>query len=144
MFYLINLKMRKALVLCVLLASFSVFAQTDKRISTLDFVQVQNDNYSETVYYYQNNWNVLREWAIEENYIHSYEFVRTKYSEEQPYHFILITTYANKAQFDKREENFEILIKRKGGSRLKNDIQPKDFRKLLNGHREAKHGFDVE
>ncbi len=136
--------MRKALTLSILFASFSALAQSDKRISTLDFVQVQNDNYEETLYYYQNNWNVLREWAIEENYIHSYEFVRTKYSEEQPFHFILVTTYSNKDQFDKREENFAILIKRRGGRRLKNEKQPNDFRKILYGQEAARHGFDVE
>ena len=136
--------MRKALALSILVASFGSLAQTDERISTLDFVQVLNDNYDETLYYYQNNWNVLREWAMEEKYIHSYEFVRTAFSEEQPFHFILITTYANQDQFDKREENFEILIKRRGGRRLKNEIQPGDFRKILFGQRAARHGFDVE
>ncbi len=136
--------MRKVLAFGTLFISISIAAQTDERISTIDFVQVLNDNYEETLYYYQNNWNVLREWAIEENVIHSYEFFRTEYSEEQPFHFILMTTYSNKEQFDKREENFEVLIKRKGGNRLKNEIQPGEFRKIIFGQDGARHGFDLK
>jgi len=70
-------------------------AQEDARISTIDFVQVQNENHAETLHYYQNNWKILREMAVEKEYIHSYEFLQVESSQSAPFHFILITTYAN-------------------------------------------------
>lgn len=125
----------------ILIFSFctGLSAQEDTRISTLDFVQVQNANHAEALHYYQNNWKVLREKAVEKKYIHAYEFLQVEASESAPFHFILITTYTDAEQYKIREENFAELIKERGALRLKNEKQPGDFRKIIFSKEEVKH-----
>lgn len=119
--------------------SYSSHAQSETRISSIDFVQVQNDNYEEAFYYYENNWRWLRELAVEKGYIADFEYFKVERTPETPYDLILITIYQNQNQADSREANFAELIEMKGSLRLLNDKQPGDFRKLLSGHNEAYH-----
>lgn len=116
-----------------LVCSFSsmAIAQEDSRITSLDFVQVLNENHAEALYYYQQNWQKLRETALVKNYIHAFQLLQTEPSEEAPFHFILITTYANAQQFEKREEHFGELIKERGKLKLLNAKEPGTFRKIL-------------
>jgi len=107
------------------------FAQIDDRLTTIEFVQVVNNNKEEALFYFQNNWKVLRDKAIEQNYIHSYQLLETPASDEAPFQIMLITTYQNKAQYDLREDHFQELIKERGGLKLLNDKKPKEFRKSL-------------
>ncbi|MEM6720458.1 MAG: hypothetical protein AAF611_14120 [Bacteroidota bacterium] len=107
------------------------FAQKDGRISTVDFVQIVDGNRAETMYYYEHNWKVLRVMALEKNYIASFEIMETPYSEEAPFHLMLITTYKNAAQYEQREKRFQELIKQKGKLELLNDKKPPAFRKNL-------------
>ena len=130
--------------LAVLIFAITCFAQTsqaqtDERITTLDFVQVLNDNRDEVIFYYENNWKVLREQAVKNNYIHSFEILETQRSEEAPFDFILRTTYANEEQYEIREENFRQLIEKRGPVRLMNDKKPGDFRKVIFSKEEVKH-----
>ena len=115
-----------------------VHGQHDDRISTMEFVQILDNNKEETIYYYQNNWKVLREMAIEKNYIHSYQLLETPV-EGEPFQIILMTTYANKEQYDRREDHFAELIKEKGDLRLLNDKQPAEFRKSLFSKEMVRH-----
>ena len=120
--------------ICIILFIISVqfsFAQKSERISTVDFVQIVNENSEEALFYYQHNWKVLREMALEKNYISSYEIMETSYSEEAPFHFMLITTYKNKLQYEAREKHFQELIKIKGKLELLNAKKPTEFRKTL-------------
>ncbi|MEP5611697.1 MAG: hypothetical protein ABJP45_05575 [Cyclobacteriaceae bacterium] len=135
--------MKKILVLCSSLICFGSFGQADERITSLDFVQVLNDNYEEAIYYYQYNWRILREWAVEEKVISSYEFFQTESTPDQPFDFILRTTYPDSARFALREENFERLIQKKGDLKLKNKLQPGDFRKILFSKELSRHGFTI-
>ncbi len=116
------------LVFCV---NFCVFSQQNTKISTIDFVKILNNNKKEIVYYYENNWEVLRKMAIKKNYIVSYQFLETKPNKESPFSFMLITTYKNKAQFNEREKHFDELIKAKGKLQLLNNKKPGEFRKTL-------------
>ncbi|MEM8569221.1 MAG: hypothetical protein AAGF85_22395, partial [Bacteroidota bacterium] len=95
------------------------------------FVQILDDNREEALFYYQNNWKVLREMAVKKGYIDSFELLEVEFTEDQPYHIILMTTFTNKDQFEKREEHFEELIKAKGSLRLLNEKKPGEFRKNL-------------
>ncbi|NAS12250.1 hypothetical protein GTQ38_09575 [Flavobacteriaceae bacterium R33] len=104
----------------------------------MDFVQILNDNKEETLFYYHNNWKVLREKALENNYIHAYELLETEATEDAPFQLILKTTYLNKEQFDQSEENFQKLIDEKGETRFLNEKRPPQFRKLL-FHKNLKH-----
>jgi hypothetical protein len=107
------------------------FAQENERISTVDFVQIVANNREEALFYYEYNWKALRAIALKKNYIVSYEIMETQCSEDAPFHLMLITTYANKAQYDQREKHFQELIKEKGKLLLLNDKQPREFRKNL-------------
>ena len=130
----------RVFILALFLSLGSVsFAQTDERISTFDFVQVLNDNREEALYYYQANWKALRVKALEANFIHSYELLEVEFSEETPYHFILITSYANEEQYLAREENFGALIEEQGELQFLNDKRPADFRKIVFGLEPVKH-----
>lgn len=51
--------MKKSLFALQLLLSILTIAQ-DQKISTVDFVQVLNDNKEEAIFYYENNWLGLR------------------------------------------------------------------------------------
>lgn len=67
--------------------------------------------------------------AINKNYIDSFQLLKSTFSDESPFHLILITTYSNKNQYDQREKNFTELIKEKGDLKLLNDKVPSEFRK---------------
>lgn len=114
-------------------------AQGETRISSIDFVQIINNNHEEALYYYQNNWRWLRDLAIEKGYIVDYEYYQVERTEETSYDLILITVYGNNAQTDAREDNFAELIELNGELRLLNEKQPAEFRKLLTGHEKAIH-----
>ena len=128
--------MRKLLFLSLSLI-WTVQISAQDKISSIDFVQIQNDNKAEALYYYQNNWKVLRESAIEKGYIHSFQFLEVEPTEEAPFHIILITTYGNEAQYAKREEHFSELIEARGDLRLLNEKKPGEFRKILFGKERA-------
>ncbi|WP_375558866.1 hypothetical protein ACE193_14120 [Bernardetia sp. OM2101] len=102
-----------------------------KKLSTIDFVQIVNNNKEEAIFYYQKNWKVLREMALEKEYINSFELFLMDSSEDTPFEIMLITTYTNKIQYQKREEHFAEIMKLKGGLELLNDKKPNEFRKTL-------------
>ncbi|WP_350285621.1 hypothetical protein [uncultured Croceitalea sp.] len=122
----------RALLLTIALGLYAMsYGQQNEKISTIDFVQILNNNKEEAIYYYQNNWKVLREMALEKEYIHSYEVLEPQMSEEAPFELMLITTYLGKDQYDSRETHFEELIKAKGPLSLMNEKKPNQFRKTL-------------
>ena len=123
--------MRLTILFIILSLSSISYGQTDDSITTIDFVQILNDNKEEAIYYYQHNWKVLREMAIQKNYIKSFQILETPDSEREPFQLMLITTYKNKIQYDLREDHFSELIKEKGELKLMNDKKPGDFRKTL-------------
>lgn len=115
---------------CLILFSNSIIAQTDREITSTDFVKILNENTKEALFYYENNWKQLRIKALEKGYIKSYKLLQIIDSNAE-FQLLLQTTYANKAQFDKREEHFQELIKAQGAVKLLNDKKPQDFRKTL-------------
>lgn len=123
--------MRKLLLFLSFSLLWTLHISAQNKITSVDFVQIQNDNKAEALYYYQNNWKLLRESAIEKGYIHSFQFLEVEPTEEAPFHIILITNYGNEEQFAKREEHFSKLIKARGDLRLMNEKKPGEFRKIL-------------
>ncbi|GAB5398868.1 MAG: hypothetical protein Aureis2KO_04530 [Aureisphaera sp.] len=107
-------------------------AQTEETITSIDFVEVLNDNVDEAVYYYKNNWNLLRIQAQKDNAIHSYELQISLPNEEGPTYITLRTSYANKEQYDNRENYFGKLIEART-LKLLNDKKPGEFRKIVLG-----------
>lgn len=127
------MKYLSILFIVLMSSTVSVLAQADssKTITSIDFVQVIDNQFEETEYYYRNNWKVLREMAVERGYIHSFQVLQGEATEEAPFYLLLITTYADKEQYDKREEHFRALIEERGKLRLLNELKPADFRKTL-------------
>lgn len=121
--------------------SFNQQSQIDlnNRISTIDFVEILNDNIDEALYYYNNNWKELRNKAIDKDYILSYQLLQTPLTDNNKIQLLLITTYATKEQYDKREEHFQELIKNSGGLKLLNDKKPDEFRKVAFFKEPVKH-----
>ena len=71
--------------LCIFLfLSTACFSQKNDKISTITFVEIVNNNYDETIYYFQNNWKILRDMALKKGYIYSYQIMEapTKEGEE--------------------------------------------------------------
>lgn len=123
--------MKKLILIVSILFCAQINAQKNTKVSSLDFIQVINNNTKEAAFYYQNNWEILRKMAIKKGYINSYQFLETKPSKETPFSYILITTYKNKTQFEQREKHFQELIKEKGELQLLNSKKSKEFRKAL-------------
>ena len=119
--------MRHYIIILCFAISVLGFAQHDEKQSTIDFVEILDNNTEEALFYYQNNWQQLREKAIKKGYIHSYQMLQTESTPEAPYHFILITTYVNKTQYDAREAHFDEIIAASGGLKLLNDKKPTNF-----------------
>lgn len=110
------------------------------RISTIDFVEILDHNDDEVFYYYQNNWMLLRKKAQDKNYILSYQMLKTPPTSDSNFQIILITTYANKKLYDKREEHFsELINSNKNGLKLLNDKKPTEFRKVVFNKELVKH-----
>ena len=127
---LVNMK-KTNISLIFLLVAWVSYGQQAQPISTIDFVQIVDGNEEEALYYYENNWKILREIALKRNYIASFQLMETTPSPEAPFHLMLITTYADSDQYQAREKHFEALIEEKGPLRLMNDKQPGDFRKIV-------------
>ncbi len=131
--------MKQILLVFILSAGTLLYGQRNQTITTIDFVQILNGNESEAKYYFQNNWRVLRESAIEEGYIISFQVMETPFTEEAPFHLMLVTTYRNKEQYDLREENFGELIKELGELKLMNEKKPNEFRKTIFSKEMVRH-----
>ncbi|MBX2826806.1 MAG: hypothetical protein KTR22_01505 [Flavobacteriaceae bacterium] len=127
--------MKKHLLTLALLVSFTtVLAQSEnKEIVTVNFVEVIDNQLDETLYYYENNWLQLRKQALKDNAIADYELLLSMPEKDQPRYITLITSYADKAQYDNREAYFGKLIEERGERKLLNEKQPKEFRKVTLG-----------
>jgi hypothetical protein len=71
-----------------------------------------------------HNWKVLREMAVEKGYIDSYQLLY----EKREFDLLLITTFTDQKQYDKREDYFAELIQKAGSLKLLNDKKPTEFR----------------
>ena len=130
--------MKKLLIAILLFTSVLVFAQ-DRKISTIDFVQILNDNKEEAIFYYENNWLKLREMAVERGYIDSYELISVDSTPEAPFDLVLMTIYADMDAYDNAEHNFGLLIKERGELKLLNAKKPGEFRKILFSKMDGRH-----
>ena len=115
------------------------FGQTNEKITTIETVEILNNNKEEAIYYFQNNWKALRIAAVKKGYIYSYAMLLKEHTEETPFQIILITTYLDKKQHQNREAHFVELIKASGGLKLLNNKKPSTFRKSVFSIDRAKH-----
>jgi hypothetical protein len=115
------------------------YGQQDEKLSTIEFVQIVNNNKEEALFYYQNNWKVLRNMAVKKGCIESYQLLETVATDTEPFDLMLITTYRNEAQYEKREAHFAELMKEKGPVELLNDKKPGEFRKTVFAKERVRH-----
>ncbi len=132
--------MIRIVIFVTLLKVFSIsYGQNDGKISTVDFVQILNDNKEEALYYFQNNWKVLRDMAVKKDFIHSYQFLEVPPSGDAPFHLMFITTYLNEEQYNMREDHFAELIEERGPLKLLNNKKPEVFRKSIFAKERVRH-----
>ncbi|WP_420387166.1 hypothetical protein [Roseivirga sp.] len=113
---------------------FTLLVSSDlhkESVSTVDMVEVINENIAEARHYYLHNWKILREQAIEKGYIESYQFIEMEPTETVPLSFMLITTYKDIDQYNQAEGHFIELIEAKGSLDLLNDKKPNEFRRTI-------------
>jgi hypothetical protein len=106
------------ILLATLICSLSFCLHASQKITSVDFVQVIDNNKQEALYYYQNNWQHYRQLAKAKGFIEDFMLLETEATEQAPFHFMLITTYPNQEAYDKREENFRPLMETRDGLKL--------------------------
>lgn len=125
--------MRYLLLVTLLLSANVSFGQSQPTITIIDFVKIKNQNRQETLFYYENNWKVFRDVALEKGYIKSYKLLATLADTTANFDLMLITEFEDSVQYTLSEERFQQIIKatRPDGLKLLNELKPNDFRKTL-------------
>lgn len=120
------------LITLVLFAKVS-FGQTDRTITIIDFVKVNSGKQREALFFYENNWKVYRDIALDSGYIKAYRLLTTSVDSVADFDIMLITEYTDSLQFSLSEERFQKIMKsiRPQGPRLLNELKPADFRRNL-------------
>ncbi len=120
------------IVIFILLINFSraTFGQTNLTINAIDFVRIKNDRQKEAIFFYENNWKVYRDIAIQKNFIKSYRILYAKADTTTNFDLVLLTEYTDSVQFKLSEDRFQSIIKetRPNGPMLLNELKPNDFR----------------
>jgi hypothetical protein len=121
--------MKKLITLIFLFSAIRSLSQS-RTVSQIDFVRIKDARQAEALYFYENNWKVYREAALKKGYIRSYNLLTTKADSLANFDLMLVTEYADSAQFKSSEAHFQQIIKelRPGGPKLLNELKPADFR----------------
>lgn len=108
-------------------------AQSSHSIILMDIVEVPVARREEAIFYFENNWKLFREVAMEKGLIRSYRMMEVDHEISDHLELILTTEFSNDTQFEQVEENFEPIMKavRPNGPILLNEIKPSEFRKLV-------------
>jgi hypothetical protein len=105
-------------------------SQTQRTISVIDFVKIKSGKQLEAMFFYENNWKMYREIALEKGYINTYQLLATVPDTTRGFDLMLITEYADSVQLKLSEARFQQIIKstRPNGPVLLNNVKPNDFR----------------
>jgi hypothetical protein len=127
-----NWNMKNAFFLLLTNVSVVAFAQT-RSITIIDFVKITEGKQKEALFFYENNWKVYRDIALQKEFIKSYKLFLTKADSTTTFDLILTTEYADSTQLKLSESRFQAIIReiRPNGPMLLNDLKPKDFRQNL-------------
>lgn len=122
--------MKNILIITLLLLTNILFGQSQQTITVIDFVKIKNDKRQEAIFFYENNWKVYRDIALKKGVIKSYKLLTTSADTTANFDLMLITEYADSAQFKLSEERFQKIINTIApkGPKLLNELKPKDFR----------------
>ncbi|MDX2279785.1 MAG: hypothetical protein NW218_09365 [Saprospiraceae bacterium] len=122
----------------MLIAAFLTFAkiasgQDKDAIATIDFVKIENGKFAEALFFYEHNWKVYRDVALERGYIKGYSVLSVNNDATSNYNLMLITEYEDSSQYNQNEKRFQQIIQtiRPDGPKLLNDLSPDEFRKKV-------------
>jgi len=107
----------------------TILPRPSNAIRIMDFVKIKPEKEAEALFFYENNWKIYREKALEKGYISNYELIRVKADEAVNFDLILMTEFPDAASLEKVEANFQPLMKelRPNGPVYLNDLRQKDF-----------------
>jgi hypothetical protein len=103
--------------------------QAMAQVTTVDVVKVKTEYEKEALFFYENNWKVFRERALELKFISGFELVKSAVDSSRTFDILLITRYADVASHSDAEKNFQSIIKEigSGGARMLNSVTRKEF-----------------
>jgi hypothetical protein len=109
-------------------------------ITVMEFVKILDNKRDEAIHFYENNWKVFREKALEMNYISSFNLHIL--NDDGDFDLLLITEFASQEEFALSEPRFQDIIKttRPNGPVLLNQVNPDAFRQTV----QVKTMIDVE
>lgn len=98
----------------------------------MDFVRTHKGKEAEARYFYENNWLVFRKEALKRRFIAGYQLLSVKDSSAD-YDTILITHYADSAQFAAIEKRFTEVMKQiqPQGLKLLNSLKPREMTTIV-------------
>ncbi|MBN8674664.1 MAG: hypothetical protein J0L56_11045 [Chitinophagales bacterium] len=119
--------MRSVLLLLFSAITIASHAQT---VLVMDFVKIKNGKQAEALFFYENNWKLYRDIALEKGFITAYRLEKTTADSSASFDLVLITEYADSSMYRKSEDNFRAILStaRPNGPLLLNELQPADFR----------------
>lgn len=119
---------------CFQLALFTPKSQA-QTVSSVDIVKVNSKYQKEAEYFYKENWQAFRKMALEKKIISKYEMMQTSADSTGHYTLILITEYPDSLHYNKREKNFEPIMKSisPNGPKMLNNIDRKQFLQFVDG-----------
>jgi len=102
-------------------------------ITVIEYVEILNNNRDEAIHFYENNWKVFREKALEMKYISSFNMHILNEEGESDVDILLITEFANQKEFALSEARFQDIIKsmRPKGPVLLNEHKADTFRRSV-------------
>jgi hypothetical protein len=97
-----------------------------------DLVTVLAERKEEALFFYDQNWKIYREKALQEGVISAYRILSLPKGNETGWDIILMTEYPNEAKFKASEDNFRPILQslRPDGPVLLNEHKPNTFRSI--------------
>ena len=126
-----NLMAKIFTAFCLIITS--LHANSQSTVSTIDFVKVKEKRMKEAIFFYENNWKVYRDIALQKGFIKSYRLLKAVPDSLNNFDLMLITEYKDSVQLKLNEERFQQIIRetRPNGPKLLNELKPNDFRQNL-------------
>jgi hypothetical protein len=99
------------------------------QVTTVDIVRVKGAYEKEALYFYENNWKVFRQMALEEKYISGFDFVKSPADSTGLFTIVLVTQFADDASYKNVESNFRGIMQKvsPAGPKMLNSVTRKEF-----------------
>lgn len=99
------------LILTIFLTAVGSAAQTGESVWTVDAIKTDEGRQANYLQFVEQNWARARETLRQQGKIKSYRVLSVKPEKSQAWDVMLLTEYANRATFEKREEIFGEVFK---------------------------------